>query len=95
MIDGEVRSGPDGTFLVPSGSDRADFAFVTRDQLARQFPGVSLAGLPERGGAVLVLLADDLAAAEKAVSTVGVKSASTIVVPAAAANGVMLAFVAR
>jgi hypothetical protein len=94
MIDGEVLNGSDAAFLVPSGSDRADFAFMTRDQLARQFPGVSLAGLPERGGAALVLLADDLAAVEKAVGAVGVRSASAIVVPPAAANGVMLAFVA-
>jgi hypothetical protein len=94
MIDGGVLSEPDGAFLVPSGADRADFAFMTQDQLARQFPGVSLASLPERGGAALVLLAGDLAAAEKAVGAAGVRSGSAIVVPPAAANGVMLAFVA-
>lgn len=95
MIDGEVECGSNGAFfLVPSGSNRADFAFVTRDRLAAQFPGVSLTGLPERGGAALVLVVDDLAAAEKAVEAVGVKSGSGIVVPPAAANGVMLAFVA-
>ena len=88
-------NGSDGAFLVPSGPDRADFAFITSDQLARQYPGVSLAGLPERGGAALELKADDLAAAEEAVGNTGVKSASAIVVPPAAANGVMLAFVAR
>ena len=95
MIDGEVLRGSDGAFVVPSGPDRADFAFVTRDQLAQQFPGVTLAGLPERGGAALVLEADDLAAAEKALRGVAVKSGSSVVVPPAAANGVMLAFVAR
>jgi hypothetical protein len=95
MIDGEVLSGSDGAFLVPSGPDRADFAFVTTAQLAQQYPGVSLAGLPERGGAALVLVAEDLAAAEKALGAVGVKSGSGIVVPPAAANGVMLAFVAN
>jgi hypothetical protein len=95
MIDGQVLSEPDGAFRVPSGSDRADFAFVTSDQLARQFPGVALAGLPERGGAALVLKADDLAAAESAVGAVGIRSGSAIVVPPAAANGVMLAFVAE
>jgi hypothetical protein len=94
MIDGEVLSGSDGAFLVPSGPDRADFAFVTSDQLAQQYPGVSLAGLPERGGAALVLKADDLAAVEQAVGAVGGRSGSAIVVPPAAANGVMLAFVA-
>jgi hypothetical protein len=94
MIDGKVTSGTDGAFLVPSGSDRADFAFMTRDQLAGQYPGVSLAGLPERGGAALVLVAGDLAAAERAVGSVGVKSTAAVVVPPADANGVMLAFVA-
>jgi hypothetical protein len=95
MIDGEVLSGSDGAFRVPSGLDRADFAFVTSDQLAQLYPGVSLAGLPERGGAALVLQADDLAAAEQAAGSAGVKSRSAIVVPPAAANGVMLAFVAE
>jgi hypothetical protein len=94
MIDGEVRSGADGGFVVPSGPDRADFVFVTRDQLAGKYPGVSLNGLPERGGAALVLKVADLSAAEKTVGSVGIKSASAIVVPPAAANGVLLAFVA-
>jgi Glyoxalase-like domain len=94
MINGEVRRGSDGTFVVPSGADRADFDFVTSDQLARQFPGVALTGLPERGGAALVLKAGDLAAAAKAAGSAGVKSGSAVVVPAEAANGVMLAFVA-
>jgi hypothetical protein len=95
MIDGKAERGSDGAFLVPSGSDRADFAFVTRDQLASQYPGVSLSGLPERGGAALVLVAGDLAAAEKAVGSSGVKSGAATVVLPAAANGVMLAFVAN
>jgi hypothetical protein len=95
MIDGEVLSRPDAAYLVPSGSDRAYFAFVTRDHLAQHYPGVSLNGLPERGGAALVLEADDLTAVEKAVGSAGVKSGSSVVVPPAAANGVMLAFVAH
>jgi hypothetical protein len=78
---------------VPSGGDRADFVFVTKDQLAKRYPGVSLTGLPERGGAGLVIAAD-VAAAEKALGTVGVKSAGGVVVPPAAGNGTMLAFVA-
>jgi hypothetical protein len=94
MIDGEVETGSDGIFLVPSGSHRADFAFLTRDQLAGLYPGVSLAGLPERGGAVLVLVAGDLSAAAKGVGNAGIRSGAAIVVPPAAANGVMLAFVA-
>ena len=93
MIDREVRAEPDGAVAVPSGSDRADFVFLTKDQLGRRYPGVSLAGVPERGGAGLVI-ASDLAAAEKAFGSAGVRSGSAVCVAPAAANGTLLAFVA-
>ena len=93
MIDREVRADPDGAYVVPSGSDRADFVLLTRELLGRQFPAASLAGLPERGGAGLVFIADDLTAAEQAVGTAGVQSGAGVIVPPAAANGVLLAFV--
>ena len=51
-----------------------------------------MAGLPERGSAGLVIAAD-LAAAEKAIGTTGVRSAGGVVVPPAEGNGTMLAFV--
>src|SRR5437763_597226 len=51
MIDRDGKSEADGAIAVPSGSDRADFVFLTRDQLARRYHEVSLAGVPERGGA--------------------------------------------
>ena len=92
MIDRDVRNEADGAVAVPSGGDRADFVFLTRDQLGKRYPGVSLAGLPERGGAGLVIAAD-LAAAEKALGATGVHSAGGIVVPPAAGNGTLLAFV--
>jgi len=94
MIDREVRAEPDDAVAVPSGSDRADFVFLTKDQLGRRYPGVSLAGVPERGGAGLVLATGDIAAAEKAVGKAGVRSGSAVLVGPAAANGVLLAFVA-
>ena len=93
MIDQEVKPEPDGAVAVPSGSDRADFVFLTRDQLGRRYPEVSLAGLPERGGAGLVLATSDLAAAEKAVGSSGVRSAGAVCVAPAAANGTLLVFV--
>src|SRR6266481_7804285 len=40
MIDRETRTEPDGAVAVPSGSDRADFVFLKRDQLARRYPEV-------------------------------------------------------
>src|SRR5437773_1245304 len=92
MIDRDARVEPDGAIAVPSGSDRADFVFLTKSQLGTCYPGVSLAGLPERAGAGLVIVAD-VAAAEKALGAVGVKSAGSVVVPPAEGNGTMLAFV--
>jgi hypothetical protein len=92
MIDRDVRNEADGAVAVPSGGDRADFVFLTKEQLGKRYPGVSLAGLPERGGAGLVIAAD-LAAAEKALGATGVHSAGGIVVPPAAGNGTLLAFV--
>jgi hypothetical protein len=92
MIDRDARNEADGAVAVPSGADRADFVFLTRDQLGKRYPEVSLAGLPERGGAGLVIAAD-LAATEKALGATGVRSGGGIVVPPAAGNGTLLAFV--
>jgi hypothetical protein len=50
MIDRDAQRGG-WRVAVPSGGDRADFVFLTKDQLGKRYPGVSLAGLPERGGA--------------------------------------------
>jgi hypothetical protein len=93
MIDREVRAEPDGAVAVPSGSDRADFVFLNKDQLGRRYPEVPLAGLPERGGAGLVLATNDLAAAEEAVGSAGIRSGGGICVAPAQANGTLLAFV--
>jgi hypothetical protein len=92
MIDNPARSEADGAVAVPSGGDRADFVFLTRDQLGKRYPGVSLAGLSDRGGAGLVIAAD-LAATGKALGGTGVNSGSSLCVPPAAANGTLLAFV--
>ena len=87
MIDRETRNEADGAVAVPSGGDRADFVFLTKDQLGKRYPGVSLAGLPERGGAGLVIVAD-VAAAEKVLGAVGVKSAAALsLLPRAAPAG--------
>ncbi|QPF86595.1 VOC family protein [Bradyrhizobium genosp. L] len=92
MIDIATRTEADGATAVPSGGDRADFVFLTRAQLGKRYPGVALDGLPDRGGAGLVIAAD-LAATEKALGATGVKSGGNICVPPAAANGTLLAFV--
>jgi hypothetical protein len=93
MIDRDVKAEPDGAAKVPSGSDRAEFIFLTKDQLGRRYPEVSLAGLPERGGAGLVLATSDLAAAEKAVGSSGFRGGAAVCVAPSAANGALLVFV--
>jgi hypothetical protein len=93
MIDREARPQQDGSVIVPSGADRADFVFMTREQLSRRYPDVPLAILPERGCAGLVIVAD-LSAAETALGATGIHSAGAICVPPAAGNGTLLAFVA-
>ena len=93
MIDGDLKAEPDGAAAVPSGSDRADFIFLTKEQLRRRYPEVPLAGLPERGGAGLVVATSDLAQAETAVGSSGVRSGAAVCVAPAAANGTLLAFV--
>jgi hypothetical protein len=92
MTDRDVKPEPDGAVTVPSGSDRADFVFLTRDQLGKRYPEVSLTGLPERGGAGIVIAAD-ISAAEKVLGATGVRSGGGVVVPPAAGNGTLLAFV--
>ena len=93
LIDGGIRAEPDGAIAVPSGSDRADFVFLTKEQLAKRYPEVSFAGLPERGSAGMVIATSDLAAAEKAAGSAGVRSAGAVCVAPSAANGTLLAFV--
>jgi Glyoxalase-like domain len=93
MIDRDVKTEPDGAIAVPSGSDRADFIFLSKDRLGRRYPEVSLAGLPERGGAGLVIATSDLAAAEQAAGSRGVRSGGALCVAPAAANGTLLVFV--
>jgi hypothetical protein len=92
MIDREAKAEADGAIVVPSGADRADFVFLTREQLGKRYPEVPLAGLPERGAAGLVIAAD-LSAAEKALKSAGIRSGSALCVAPAAANGTLLAFV--
>jgi catechol 2,3-dioxygenase-like lactoylglutathione lyase family enzyme len=93
MIDRDLRIEPDGAVAVASGPDHADFVFLTKEQLGRRYPDISLAGLPERGGAGLVIATSDLAAAEQAVGSAAVRSAGAVCVAPHAANGTLLAFI--
>jgi len=93
MIDRDVRTEPDGAVAVPSGSDRADFVFLAKDQLGRRYPEVPLSGLPERGGAGLVIATSDLGAAAQAAGGSAIRSGGAVCVAPAAANGTLLIFV--
>ncbi len=93
LIDRDVKAEPDGAAAVPSGSDRAEFIFLTKDQLGRRYRKVSLAGLPERGGAGLVLATSDLGTADKAVGSSSVRSGDAVCVAPQAANGTLLVFI--
>jgi hypothetical protein len=75
---------------VPTGSTRGDFVFLTRAQLAARHPGVALDGLPEEGGAALVLGTRDMAAAARALGTA---PGATVAVAPTRATGVLLRFV--
>ena len=94
LIDGQTRNETDGAIALPSaGSDRADFVFLSREQLARRYAGISLAGLPERGAAGLVIAAD-VGKAEKALGSAAIRSGQSLCVPPASANGTLLVFTA-
>lgn len=92
MIDREPRTQPDGSVAVPSGADRADFVFLTKEQLSRRYPEVPVTGLPERGAAGLVIAAE-LAAAAKILGETGIRSGGAICVPPMLSNGTLLVFV--
>ncbi|MGC2813091.1 MAG: VOC family protein [Bradyrhizobium sp.] len=95
LIDSEQHSEPDGSIVVASGSMRAEIMFVARDALAQRYPDVSMDGVPERGGAGLIIAVDDIAAAAQAVGGAAVNVGDRLVVPPSAADGVLLVFVAR
>ncbi|MEK9278956.1 MULTISPECIES: VOC family protein [unclassified Bradyrhizobium] len=94
LINREPKTEADGAVSVASGGDRADFVYLTLDQLGKRYSGVALEGLSKRGGAALVLASSDLAATEKALGPVASRSGAAICVPPAKANGTLLAFIA-
>jgi hypothetical protein len=92
MIDRDIRRETDGAIAVPSGADRADFILLSKDQLGHRYPGVSLAGLPERGGAGLVIASGDLDATGRILGAAGTRSGTSLCVSPSLATGTLLAF---
>ena len=78
---------------VPRKCGIATFTHDIFTALARQYPNVSLDGLPERGGAGLVITVDDLAAAARTIGAAGVTMGDRLVVPPDAAGHALLVFV--
>lgn len=91
MIDRKAKDQPDGSVIVPSGSGRADFVLLKKDELGRRYPEVPLAELAERGCAGLVIAAD-LSKAETALGRNGIRSGQAICVPPSASNGTLIVF---
>jgi catechol 2,3-dioxygenase-like lactoylglutathione lyase family enzyme len=95
LIGQPVEAEDDLSWRVPSGGGRGDFVFLSRAQLEARHPGVSLAGLPADGAVALVLKVRDVKAAARATAAAGsIETARGVSVPPAAANGVLLVFVA-
>ena len=92
MIDRDVRTEAGRRHRRALGLRSRRLRVPDQGSTGKRYPEVSLAGLPERGGAGLVIAAD-VAAAEKALGATGVRSGGGVIVPPAAGNGTLLAFV--
>jgi Glyoxalase-like domain len=93
MIAGNFHVAADGSAVVRTDYGSSFFVFLTRDALGQKYPGVDVSRMPSRAGAGLELVVDDLTVADRAVGPKAVASNGAVVVPPAAANGVLLAFV--
>jgi hypothetical protein len=95
LIGSAVENEPDGAARVASGGKRAPFVFLSDEILEKRYPNVPLQGMPKSGGVGLVLVAHDLDAAAKAAGSNAVRTESSVTVPPASANGVLLTFTAK
>jgi hypothetical protein len=94
LIDQPV-SPADGAFLVHSGGKRADFVFYDAAQFAQRYPDAVRAGAAPESAAALVIGTGDLGAATKALGKTGIAHHGMVSVPASAANGTVVSFVAQ
>jgi catechol 2,3-dioxygenase-like lactoylglutathione lyase family enzyme len=84
-----------GVWRVHSGGKRADFLFYDAESFAKRYPAVVRADAAPEGAAALVIGTVDLAAATKALGSIGIAHDGIISVPASAANGTVVSFVAQ
>jgi len=92
LIDEPVSQARDA-WRVPSGGKRADFVFSDAATFAKYYPDAVRAGAAPEGAAAIVIATTDLAAATKALGSLGIAHDGAVSVPAAAANGVVVSFV--
>ncbi len=93
LID-QPASVADGAFRVHSGGKRADFVFYDAAGFAKRYPDAVRAGAAPEGATALVIGTSDLAAATKALGTTGIAHHGMVSLPASAANGTVVSFVA-
>lgn len=84
-----------GVWRVHSGGKRADFLFYGAESFAKRYPAAVRAGAAPEGAAALVIGTADLAAATKALGSIGIAHDGIVSVPASAANGTVVSFVAQ
>jgi catechol 2,3-dioxygenase-like lactoylglutathione lyase family enzyme len=84
-----------GVWRVPSGGKRADFLFYDAAAFAKRYPEKVRAGAAPEGAAALVIGTSDVIAASKALGGAGVAHEGVVSVPASAANGTIVSFVAQ
>jgi hypothetical protein len=91
MLDRVPVAEPDGAMRLETGA--APLVFLTAAQLAARYQGLDLSGLPPEGPVTLAVKVADRAAAARCVAGAGaVDGPFGLVVPPAAAHGVILAF---
>jgi hypothetical protein len=93
LID-EPAETVDGGWRVSSGGKRADFLFYDVPAFAARYPDAVRVGAAPGGATAVVIGTADLAAAAKALGAAGIAHHGRVSVPAHAANGVIVSFVA-
>lgn len=93
LID-EPAEQAEGVWRVRSGGKRADFVFLDPASFAARYPEAVRSGAAPDGAVAIVIGTKDVAAAKAALGATGVAHGAAVSVPAHAANGVILSFIA-
>jgi catechol 2,3-dioxygenase-like lactoylglutathione lyase family enzyme len=91
LIDEPVTPSGD-SWRVPSGRGRADVLFFDQAAFAHRYPQAVRLDAAREGAVAIVIGITALAAATKALESLGISHDGVVSVPAAAANGVIVSF---